>query len=118
VIDRSQVPAEMLNFVTTLTMEEDYDVLLRICAAYLSDFALIETDIGDYYYKTDGSNTVPVSGGLSGEARIRFIREVKSAIETRRRGTIVAPAVQKSLGLRDPHQPRTIRQVLDRLPAR
>jgi len=118
VIDRSQVPPDMLNFVTTMTMEEDYDVLLRICAAFVSDFTLIETDIGDYYYKTDGSNTVPVSGGLSGEARARFFREVKTAIETRRRGTLVAPAVQKSLGLRDPQQPRTIRQVLDRLSAR
>ncbi|MGE4062291.1 MAG: glycosyltransferase family A protein [Rhodospirillaceae bacterium] len=117
VIDRSQVPTEMLNFVTTLTMEEDYDVLLRVCAAFLSDFALISTEIGDYYYKTDGSNTVPVSGGLTGEARVKFLRDVKTAIETRRRGTIVAPAVQKSLGLRDA-QPRTIRQVLDRLPAR
>jgi Glycosyl transferase family 2 len=117
VIDRSQVPAEMLNFVTTMTMEEDYDVLLRICAAFLSDFALIETEVGDYYYKTDGSNTVPV-GGLLGEARLRFIREAKTAIETRRRGTIVAPVVQKSLGIRDPQQARTIRQVLDRLPAR
>jgi hypothetical protein len=118
VIDRSQVPAEMLNYVTTLTREEDYDVLLRICAAHLSDFTLIETDIGDYYYKTDGSNTVPVRGGLEGEARLHFIREIKTAIETRRRGTIVAPAVQKSLGIRDPQQARTIRQVLDRLPAR
>jgi hypothetical protein len=118
VIDRSQVPADMLHFVTTLTLEEDYDMLLRITAAHLADFALVETDIGDYYYKTDGSNTVPVNGGLVGEARLKFIREAKTAIETRRRGTIVAPVVQKSLGLRDPHQPRTIRQVLDRLPAR
>jgi len=118
VIDRAQVPAEMLSFVTTMTLEEDYDVLLRICAAFLSDFALIATDIGDYYYKTDGSNTVPVSGGLSGGARVRFMREVKSAIETRRRGTLVAPVVQRSLGLKDYDRPRTIRQVLDRLPAR
>lgn len=118
VIDRSQVPADMLRFVTTMTLEEDYDVLLRISATFLSDFALIETDIGDYYYKTDGSNTVPTQGGLTGEARTRFLREVKGAIETRRRGTLVTPVVQKSLGLRDPHQPRTIRQVIDRLPAR
>jgi hypothetical protein len=118
VIDRAQVPADMLRFATTMTMEEDYDVLLRICAAFPSDFGLIGTEIGDYYYKTDGSNTVPVSGGLQGEARLKFMREVKTAIETRRRGTLVAPAVQKSLGLRDPHQARTIRQVLDRLPAR
>lgn len=118
VIDRSQVPTAMLEFVTTLTMEEDYDVLLRICAAFPSDFALTETYIGDYYYKTDGSNTVPVNGGLTGEARTRFLREVKSAIEARRRSTIVAPAVQRALKLRNPDQPRTIRQVLDRLPAR
>jgi hypothetical protein len=118
VIDRSQVPGEMLTLVTTMTLEEDYDLLLRICAAYPSDFTLSATDIGDYYYKTDGSNTVPVGGGERDEVRLKFIRGVKAAIEIRRRGTIVAPAVQKALGLRDPHQPRTIRQVLDRLPAR
>lgn len=118
VIDRSQPPPEMLSFVTSLTMEEDYDVLLRISATFLSDFALIETEIGDYYYKTDGSNTVPVNGGLSGEAKVKFMREVKSAIETRRRGTVVTPAVQRSLGLRDPNTPRTIRQVIDRLASR
>lgn len=55
VIDRSQCPTGMLEFVTGLTMEEDYDVLLRICATFLSDFTLIETDIGDYYCKTDGT---------------------------------------------------------------
>lgn len=118
VIDRSQVPPDMLTFVTSMVLEEDYDVLLRITAAFLSDFALVGTDIGDYFYKTDGSNTVPVNGGLQGEARMRFIRDVKTAIETRRRETLVAPVVQKALGLRDPQQPRTIRQVLDRLPAR
>src|SRR5690606_31534123 len=59
VMDRSQLRADHLNFLTTLTMEEDYDVLLRICAELPSDFTLINTNIGDYYYKTDGSNTVP-----------------------------------------------------------
>ncbi len=118
VIDRSQIPSEMLTFMTAMTLEEDYELLLRICATFPSDFTLIGTTIGDYYYKTDGSNTVPVSGGLTGDARARFLRDVKAVIETRRRGTIVTPVVQKSLGLRDPQHPRTIRQVLDRLPAR
>src|SRR5262245_10648992 len=66
-LDRQQVPAHILRYDETLADEEDYDVLLRICAEVTSDFALIKTQIGDYYYKKDGSNAIPMSGNFSGE---------------------------------------------------
>ena len=46
IIDREQVDPELISFNNGLLMEEDYDVLLRICARYASDFELIGTDIG------------------------------------------------------------------------
>lgn len=118
VIDRSQVSPDMLSFLPNLTMEEDYDVLLRICAKLPCDFTLVKTNVGDYYYKTDGSNTVPTDGELTGAARVNYLKNVKAVIERRRRSTMVEPAVQRSLGLPDPDRPRSVRDVVDLLPAR
>lgn len=112
VIDRHRVPE--LNFDTALAMEEDYDLLLRICAHYPADFAQVATQIGDYYYKTDGSNTVPTEGGLTG-ARLAAYERVAALIETRRRTTIMAPEVQRALGLLEPRHGLTIRAALDQL---
>ena len=46
-----------LSFDPLMTLEEDYDFLLKVCAKYESDFSLLGNDLGDYYFKTDGSNT-------------------------------------------------------------
>ncbi len=110
-IDHRQISPDTLQFNTALAMEEDYDVLLRICAKYRSDFGLIGTCIGDYYYKTDGSNTVPTDGGLSGQALANYMK-VKTAIEERRRTTIVSTSVQRMLGLPASDSPLTISDVL------
>ncbi len=110
-IDHGQVSADTLQFDTSLAMEEDYDVLLRICAKYRSDFGLIGTCIGDYHYKTDGSNTVSTEGGLSGQALARYMK-VKTAIEERRRTTNVSTSVQRMLGLPASETPLTIHDVL------
>lgn len=110
-IDRSQVASEILSFDTTLTWEEDYDLLLRICAAYKSDFAIITTAIGDYYYKNDGSNSVPTNGTMSRERALEYER-VQAAIEVRRRSTIVSPKVQEALGLRKINPALTIRDAI------
>lgn len=117
VIDRTRLPPDMLNFNSALTMEEDYDLLLRICAALPSDFSLIETEIGDYYYKTDGSNTVPVKGGLPPGLRLDRYRAIRAAIDHRKASTIVAPEVQQALGV-GVIEGLTVRQLIDRLPAR
>lgn len=112
-IDHEHVSKDVLQFNTSLAMEEDYDVLLRICAKYRSDFGLIGTCIGDYYYKTDGSNTVPTEGGLSGQALARYMK-VKTTIEERRRSTDVSVFVQRMLGLPASETPLTIHDVLGR----
>jgi hypothetical protein len=112
VIDREQVAPELLSFNENLLMEEDYDVLLRICAQYPSDFALIDTNIGDYYYKTDGSNTVPTNGVLTPLSQERY-KGVRLTIEHRKRITIVSETVQRTLGLSSTG-PMTVRDVIDR----
>lgn len=63
VIDRHQVVADDLWFDETLSKLEDYDFLLRFCTKYQASFALIGKVVGDYYIKTDGSNTL--SGAVS-----------------------------------------------------
>ncbi len=112
VIDRDQVAPDLLSFNANLLMEEDYDVLLRICARYISDFELIGTNIGDYYYKTDGSNTVPTNGVLTPLSRERY-KGVRLTIEHRKRITLVSDAVQRTLGLSST-SPMTVRDVIDR----
>jgi hypothetical protein len=105
---------ELLTFEIDLPMEEDYDLLLRICAAYPADFERLAMQIGDYYYKTDGSNTVPTQGGLTGD-RLLAYNSVLSRIEARRRTTLVAPSVQRNLGLHSPMSGLTIRAALNML---
>jgi hypothetical protein len=108
-IDKMKVSEEVLNFDTSLTWEEDYDLLLRICAQYPSDFKLIKKQIGDYYHKTDGSNTLPMWGNSLTPAQAVRYRSVSAKIESRRRTTLVAPAVQKALGLSEIRPEMTIR---------
>lgn len=110
VIDRSQVPSDVLRFDNSLTIEEDYDLLLRICAQCRSDFSLIGTEIGYYLYKTDGSNTVATQGGLDGE-KLALYQVVQEKIRNRKRGTFVSPPVQSRLGLPNPREGFSIHDV-------
>ncbi len=97
-IDRSIVPSSLLSFDTTIVWEEDYDLLLRLCAACPSDFTEIKTVIGDYYFKSDGSNTIPANGKLSEKQEIEYDK-VRVFIENRRKTTFIAPEVQEQLGI-------------------
>ncbi len=115
-IDRSIVSPEILSFDTLLTWEEDYDLLLNICAAYLSDFGALKKVIGDYFFKTDGSNSVPIDGYLSEQRALEYER-VQALIEVRRRTTLVAPEVQRQLGLDGGVRNITIRGALDAISA-
>ena len=97
-----------------MTMQEDYDWLLRLCARYTSDFSLVSTRIGDYYYKTDGSNTVPTTGGITDKEQAK-LDAVITAMEVQRRMTIVSEAVQRTLGITEQNETATIRDVIDRV---
>jgi len=114
-IDRSVVSPDILSFDTTIAWEEDYDLLLKICAAYPSDFADVKKTIGDYYFKSDGSNSVPMNEMLSKEKALEYER-IQAFIEVRRRTTLVSPEVQKQLGMRKISHSLTIRELLKRMP--
>ncbi len=97
-IDRRGVPGEIMHFDESLSIEEDYDLLLRICAACRSDFSLLDTKVGYYFFKTDGSNTVAQQTGLTGTRLLQF-EMAQLRIKERKLTTIIAPEVCADLGL-------------------
>jgi hypothetical protein len=113
-LDRRGIEPEDLAFDPGLTWEEDYDLLLRICAKYPSDFALIKTKIGEYYYKTDGSNS-GAAEAIQDAAQRGAYAKVAAMIEVRRRSTVVSPGVQSQHGVAPPEAGMTIRRFLDRV---
>lgn len=110
-IDRSIVSKEILSFDTAISWEEDYDLLLKICAAYPSDFANLKISVGDYYYKDDESNTVPSHGKLNDKQLYEYAL-TQAHIRMRKRTTYVAPVVKKQLGIDKILNSLTIRDVL------
>ena len=111
-VDRTRVQAEELRFEPSQTIEEDYEFLIRICAKVESDFTLSRTRIGEYYYKTDESNTVAGLNSFGPVVRMR-IEAAGTFIEGRRRLTTLAERVQRQLGLSEYRPGLTIRAFLD-----
>jgi hypothetical protein len=114
VVDRTRVPADELRFEPTLTIEEDYEFLLRVCAKVESDFALVSIRIGDYYYKSDDSNTVAGRPVIT-PATVARIEATQTFNEGRRRLTPLSETVQRQLGLHRYRPGLTIRAFLDGL---
>jgi len=110
-IDRARVPEEILRYDETLAYEEEYELLLRLCAEVTSDFEMIKTQIGDYYYMTDGSNPVPRSGGYIGE-KLGPYERLQATFEARRKFTLVSPAVQAQLGVSSDRPHMSVRDVM------
>lgn len=110
IIDRSQISGDIFYFEPDLVFEEDYDLLLRICAQFRSDFTLVNTKIGEYFFKTDRSNTS--AGGLTGSQLLHYNQVVIPAIEKRRQSTEVSAAVRESLRIPNEKDHMTIRDVL------
>ncbi|MFL1463184.1 glycosyltransferase family 2 protein [Roseococcus sp. DSY-14] len=110
-LDRARLPEGLLRLEPMLTREEDYDLLLRVCAAAPADFSGIEHAVGLYVQKSDGTNTLP----LDATAEVDDLEEeARIFVEGRRRITLLAPAVQRALGLAEPEPGLTIRAWLDR----
>jgi hypothetical protein len=114
VVDRSRVPREELRFEPRLTLEEDYDFLLRACAVAEADFTLLHTEIGLYFFKTDESNTVIRTGSTLSADTLARLEVARQFVEIRRRMTPIAPAIQEALGISPPEPGLTIRDFLTR----
>jgi hypothetical protein len=112
VLDRHRIDPCDLAFDPTLSWEEDYDLLLRICAKYPSDFSLIKMQVGEYYFKTDDSNT---TGLVLSEAKRSAYEMISAMIEAQRLITMVSPAVQLENGISPPESRMSIRDFLDRV---
>jgi hypothetical protein len=110
-LDRERVPRDLLRFEPLITNEEDYDFLLAVCAACRSDFSLINTDIGLYFYKGDGSNTFDRRAAPA-PAVLDRMEASRHFIEARRHLLPLAPAVQRDLGIKRPEPGLTIRSFL------
>lgn len=112
-IDRSRLPAGVLRFDTSLVWEEDYDLLLRICACRIADFHALSHVIGDYYFKTDGSNSIWTDDVLSESKKVAY-EQVAARIEMRRRLTRVSLDVQRTfLNDHDVDPQLTLRGLID-----
>ena len=112
VVDTKKVSRHILFFDPTINRNEDYDFLLRLVAKYPSDFSLIETFIGEYYIKRDGSNTILTEYAATPEA-VQAWDDAECFVEGRRRSTMVSEEVQRSLGIAQPSPRLTIRRLLD-----
>lgn len=109
-IDKNATPSHVLFFDESLAWEEDYEFLLRVCATTRSDFIRIGKTIGDYFKKTDGSNTIHV-GEFTPEQQKNY-DELKAVIEARRKFIVVSPEVQSAMGLAGRRDDLTIQDVL------
>lgn len=110
VVDRSKTSEAELFFNERLQRAEDYDFLLRICAKYKSDFSLIDTVIGDYYFKDDGSNTTELTATT--EDRSAPWRYAVEYTNLQKRFLTLSLAVEATLGLAKSEMPRKIADVL------
>ncbi len=113
VIDRRALPDGTLRFEPQLTIEEDYEFLIRVCSAVPSDFTLANVDIGLYFYKNDDSNTFTRGAELAPEVAARN-SAAREFVELRRKMTVLTPAVQATLGIERPERGLTVRAWLER----
>lgn len=112
VLDRAIIHAKDLWFDESLSKLEDYDFLLRLCAQYASSFGLIGTVIGDYYIKSDNSNTL-TRISKSREWMDDWDRSVQ-AIERRKGECALSVPVRRLLGFSSILPELTVSKLLDR----
>jgi hypothetical protein len=95
-IDRMQISESELLAREQLSCLEDYEMLLRICAKHGSDFGCIDTLIGDYYMKDDGSNTVLIDGKGPEQSELRW-RYSRAFVDIQKRRISLSSEVAREL---------------------
>lgn len=111
VIDRTRIDPALLHFDPERRVDEDYDFLICLCAAYPSSFAQKEYVVGYYGLKDDGSNTV-MTPGQETEARWALWRSSADKIAALRARTPVSLPVQRQLG-RTPDPDLTVARLVE-----
>jgi len=114
VLDRSRIAPRDLRVDELLPICEDYEWQLRLGARYAFSFARIDDEIGEYRYKSDGSNTVMLTFNAD-KTRHAMWNGYADLIEERRQTLVIDPEVQLALGLAEPIAGLTIRGLLDRI---
>lgn len=104
VMDRARIPAGLLRYEEGLIIEEDYELLLRLCAQVVPDFELLHTVIGFYVFKNNQSTTFSTENARKAEvaARMKLAREF---VALRKGMTGLSREVQQLLGVAD-YDPR------------
>lgn len=110
--DRTRLDTSLLQFDCDLAWQEDSEFLLRLCARYRADFGLLGTEIGEYYFKTDGSNTVSTDPAAIASRTIAYAT-VQKTIQDRRARIVLSEDVLNDLGLHADGRPTTVRDVTD-----
>lgn len=113
-LDRSRIAKADLRADDSLELFEDYEWHLRLGTRYPFSYHALDNIIGEYRYKDDGSNTVPLRLSIDAP-RMAIWRRYAEEIERRRASLEIAPAIQAGLGIDPPLQGLTIRGLLDRL---
>ncbi len=113
VIHHKRVPAGILIYEPMLTLGEDYEMLIRLCATAPADFTLLDTHVGLYSYKTDASNSYDRYGALP-PADWAWRHAPEAFLAGRRAVTVLAPEVQRGLGITDPLPGMTVQDLLNR----
>lgn len=90
VVDRSRIAAADLHVDEGLAAQEDYDLLLRLCARYPSSFRLKDRIVGEYLLKDDGSNVNPMA---TGGTEADWGQAVLAEIEARKGRIVLSPEV-------------------------
>ena len=101
-MDRERIPPGLLRFEAALTIEEDYEFLLRLCSEVRSDFTLLDVPVGLYFQKDDNSNTF-AEATLARPEAVQRMAIAREFVALRRRLCVLSRQVQAELGV-DPHR--------------
>jgi hypothetical protein len=113
-VDKNKINIEDLFFDETLSRNEDYHFLIRICAKYLSSFACVGKIAGCYYLRNDGTNSILVPGSDSEENR-NIWKRAENEIDLCKRTILVSEDVQRIHGIVPPIADLTVSEFRDKV---